>query len=253
MAERKTEDDTSAEQVSKELSLSGKNRFVPMEERRDTSVLPVDVIKNIWDGKCLTLWRGVPIVKDPLSLTVNQQLLWEVKPQTVIEFGAYKGGSALWTADMLKMFGCKSRVISIDIDLSLLDPLARESPDVEFIEGDLFQVEKCFPADFLKNLPHPWFVMEDAHVNMVKVLEYFDAFTKPGDYICVEDTNASIPFDTKQGFTDMPGFTETGSAKLNALKEFLTGRSQKYLVDQRYTDFFGYNATWNMNGYLKRF
>jgi len=51
MAERKTEDDTSAEQVSKELSLSGKNRFVPMEERRDTSVLPVDVIKNIWDGK----------------------------------------------------------------------------------------------------------------------------------------------------------------------------------------------------------
>lgn len=150
MAERKTEDDTSAEQVSKELSLSGKNRFVPMEERRDTSVLPVDVIKNIWDGKCLTLWRGVPIVKDPLSLTVNQQLLWEVKPQTVIEFGAYKGGSALWTADMLKMFGCKSRVISIDIDLSLLDPLARESPDVEFIEGDLFQVEKCFPADFLK-------------------------------------------------------------------------------------------------------
>ena len=51
---------------------------------------------------------------------------------------------------MLKMFGCKSRVISIDIDLSLLEPLARESPDVEFIEGDLFQVEKCFPADFLK-------------------------------------------------------------------------------------------------------
>ena len=98
----------------------------------------------------MTLWRGVLIIKDPLSLTVNQQLLWELKPQTVIEFGAYKGGSALWTADTLKMFGCKSRVMSIDIDLSLLDPLARESPDVEFIEGDLFQVEKCFPADFLK-------------------------------------------------------------------------------------------------------
>ena len=41
-------------------------------------------------------------------------------------------------------------MISIDIDLSLLDPLAQESPDVEFIEGDLFHVEKCFPADFLK-------------------------------------------------------------------------------------------------------
>jgi len=98
----------------------------------------------------MTLWRGVPIIKDPLSLTVNQQLLWELKPQTVLEFGAYRGCSALWAADILKMFGCKSRVISVDIDLSLLDPLARESPDVEFIEGDLFHVEKCFPAEFLK-------------------------------------------------------------------------------------------------------
>ena len=98
----------------------------------------------------MTCWRGVSILKDPLTLTTNQQLLWELKPPTVIEFGAWKGGSALWTADMLKMFECKSRVISIDIDLSMLDAVARESPDVEFIEGDLFNVEKCFPEDFLK-------------------------------------------------------------------------------------------------------
>ena len=37
-----------------------------------------------------------------------------------------------------------------DIDLSMLDAVARESPDVEFFEGDLFQVEKCFPGDLLK-------------------------------------------------------------------------------------------------------
>ena len=98
----------------------------------------------------MTFWRGVSIMKDPLDLTIIQQLLWELKPRTVIEFGAYKGGSALWTADMLKMFGCKSRVISIDIDLSMLDAVARESPDVEFMEGDLFHVEKYFPGDFLK-------------------------------------------------------------------------------------------------------
>ena len=63
--------------------------------------------------------------------------------------GAFRGGSALWTADMLKIFGLKSRVISIDKDLSFLDDKARKSLDVEFIEGDLFQVETCFPGDFL--------------------------------------------------------------------------------------------------------
>ena len=90
------------------------------------------------------------MLKDPLDLVIVQQLLWELKPQTVIEFGAYKGGSALWTADMLKMFDCKSLVISVDIDLSLLDPEAKKSRDVEFIEGDIMQVEKIFPEEFLK-------------------------------------------------------------------------------------------------------
>ena len=82
--------------------------------------------------------------------------------------------------------------------------------------------------------------MEDAHVNMVKVFEYFDPFTEPGDYLCVEDTHTGIPFDSNQGLKEMVGFTETGLAKMNALKKFLTGRSDKYLVDQRYTDFFGW-------------
>lgn len=100
----------------------------------------------------MTNWRGIIVLKDPLSLTINQQLLWELKPQTVIEFGAYKGGSALWTADMLKIFECQSRVISVDIDLSLLDATARSSPHLEFIQGDLFQVEKCLPEELLKVL-----------------------------------------------------------------------------------------------------
>ena len=101
-------------------------------------------------GKWQTCWREVDMWKDPLDLVIVQQLLWELKPRTVIEFGAYKGGSALWTADMLKMFGCKSRVISVDIDLSLLDPEAKKSLDMKVIEGDIMQVEKLFPEEFLK-------------------------------------------------------------------------------------------------------
>ena len=89
-------------------------------------------------------------MKDPLDLTILQQLLWELKPRTVIEFGAYKGGSALWLADMLKMYGCQSRVVSIDIDLSLLDAEAKESKDVEFIQGDSSKIEQFFPEEFLK-------------------------------------------------------------------------------------------------------
>ena len=77
--------------------------------------------------------------------------------------------------------------------------------------------------------------MEDAHVNMTKVLEYFDSFLEPGDYICVEDTNPSGPSKSGQGL-----IKELGPAKLNELRTFLKGRSDRYHVDQRYTDFFGW-------------
>ena len=40
-----------AEQVREELSQKDKNRFVPMEERRDTSVLSVEVLRNLCHGK----------------------------------------------------------------------------------------------------------------------------------------------------------------------------------------------------------
>ena len=49
----------------------------------------------------MTSWRGIPMIKDCFDLIIVQQLLWEVKPQTVIEIGAYKGASALWAADMI--------------------------------------------------------------------------------------------------------------------------------------------------------
>ena len=71
------------------------------------------------------------MLKDPLGLATVQQLLW--------------------IADMLKIFGCKARVISVDTDLSLLDPEAKKSTDVEFIEGDIMQVEKLFQKNFFQS------------------------------------------------------------------------------------------------------
>ncbi|XP_068751307.1 rhamnosyl O-methyltransferase-like [Montipora capricornis] len=238
------------DKITKELR--NQVRCVPIEERKDTGVLSAELMSSICHGKYQLCWRGVDIMKDPLDLAIVQQLLWELKPRTVIEFGAYKGGSALWAADMLKMFDCKSRVISVDIDLSLLDSEAKKSTHVEFIEGDLMQVETILPAEFLKTLEHPWFLVEDAHVNVKGILEHFDHFTEPGDYICIEDTNPLAPAVSGQGLVKELGYTLFGPKKLNELKNFLSGRSQTYMVDQRYTDMFGYNATWNMNGFLKR-
>ena len=91
----------------------------------------------------------------------------------------------------------------------------------------------------LQGLPHPWFITEDAHVNVAGVLGYFDKFTEPGDYICVEDTNPIVPNQAGQGLAKELSYTPLGHVKLDALKLFMKDRSERYLVDQRYTDFFG--------------
>lgn len=91
----------------------------------------------------------------------------------------------------------------------------------------------------LQGLPHPWFITEDAHVNVAGVLEYFDRFTEPGDYICVEDTNPILPNQAGQGLAKELGYTPLGGAKLGAVKVFMQDRVGRYLVDQRYTDFYG--------------
>ena len=88
-------------------------------------------------------------------------------------------------------------------------------------------------------MEHPWLLFEDAHVNMVRELEHFDNFTKPGDYLCVEDTNPLAPSQAGQGFIKELGYKCLGPAKLNSLRRFLSGRADRYLVDQRYVDMFG--------------
>ena len=89
-------------------------------------------------------------MKGALDIVIYQQLLWDLKPRTVFEIGAYAGGTALWMADTLKSYGCDSHVYSIDIDLSNVHSVARACKDITFIQGDVFHIEKSFPESQLK-------------------------------------------------------------------------------------------------------
>lgn len=241
-------------QAQVESQEPSQKRFVPMEERPDTSLLPAELMPPISGGKYSTTYRGIPLLKDPFHFTVVPQLLWELRPRTIFEFGAYHGGSALWMADLMKLYDSESRVLSLDIDLTKLESLARKHrPDIEFIEGDVFDVETHFPGERLKKLPHPWLLSEDSHVNMIGVLEHFHKFMQPGDYLCIEDTNPAGPQISGQGVVKKLGYVEWGSAKLDDLKRFVQNHPGKYLVDRKYTDFYGSNVTWNTNGFLQRF
>ncbi|HEX7501298.1 MAG TPA: CmcI family methyltransferase, partial [Polyangia bacterium] len=60
-------------------------------------------------------WMGIPAVQNPNDVWITQEILFEVKPDFVIEAGSYMGGSAVMWAMMLREINPTGRVITIDI------------------------------------------------------------------------------------------------------------------------------------------
>ena len=174
-------------------------------------------------------WKGVLSQKDPFTLASYPLAIQEVRPNTVIEIGSLRGGSALWLADLAQLFGLtETTVHSFDVDTQRVQV---DDSRITFHYADANDLG-TFDATPFESLPHPWFFIEDAHTNLHGVLEYFDRFFSVEDLIVVEDTvTAGVHKD---------------------LERFLRERNGQYLVDTHYTDLFGYNVTWHRNGYLRK-
>ena len=234
--------------------LNSPTRFQRIGEREDRSDYPVESVKAQCMGKYISHHRGCTLLKSADDMMIVQQLLWNLRPATVIELGTFTGGSALWLADMLRVMDVPSRIYSMDITLSHIEERVSElkPQNVTFLQGDCRKIEETFTPELLKSLPRPWLVLEDAHVNVYDVLVYFDKFMSTGDYFIVEDTNPDMPCKLGYGRVYEIEYMRFGMAALEVLKKFLADYSEKYAVDSFYTDFYGYNGTWNWHGYIRR-
>ena len=207
------------------------------------SAVPGKLLDSIQSGVMRNSYRGIPFLKSPFDICLYMQLISRLKPLTVIEIGTKFGGSALWFADMLMTHGLAGRVVTVDIN-----------PQINFVdsriimkEGDARLLDKVFTESFLASLPHPWLVVEDsAHLldTTLAVLQFFDQKLVAGDYIIVEDGVVShLPGAQYRRYKDGPNI---------AVQQFLSANHGKYSIDAELCDYFGYNVTYNPNGWLKR-
>lgn len=236
------------------------SRFVPIESRTSKCFFPMSYWDNIARNSCYVDWKDIPIQKDSLQIVATQQLIQELQPKTIIEFGSFKGGSALWLADMQESCVKGGKIISLDIDLANVDPRIRHDQRIEFIQGNSNYVEQVLPVQKLKDFLHPILVIEDAHINTIGILDYFhENLFKPGDYFIVEDTNIDYnnacykvwmqEFDSSYCASKL----ENLNNKLTNLNNWLKTKDGMYLVDTKYVDPFGLiNATKNWNSVVKK-
>ena len=206
------------------LTRRAAGRFVELAERRRlmaggahprSEIDGTTMAMSQGSGACLT-WKGLPLFKTAFDFALYPMILWGAKPRTVIELGSGSGASAIWLADQMKLFDLEGRVLSLDLHAPTLSHEA-----VTFISGDCERIAEGLPADLLSTCPHPWVVIEDAHVRVLDVLSHLHGFLESGDYLIVEDS----------------------TIKVEALDAFVQRFPGSYLLDTHFTDFFGCNAT----------
>jgi cephalosporin hydroxylase len=215
--------------------------MLPMP-RRVHSQISSPLATRMQYGVMAYTYKGVPALKSPFDMAIYTQLLYEMRPRTILEFGSNRGGSALWLADTAQMLGLDAAIYSFDIN-QVTD---LRDPRIDFRFCDVSDVSAHISDAFVQALARPILVIEDAshmYQHVLNVLNFFDRWSQPGDYMIVEDGVISI-VDAEDQYEGGP---------YQALHDFLDRQPEgRYEIDRARCDFYGENVTWNPDGYIKR-
>lgn len=212
--------------------------------RSYASALPDPVLEGLLKGSMTYRYKGRAMLLNPLDMANYLALIGDLRPAAVIEIGSLEGGRSEWLADMMTALNLEARVISVD----LIPRAPSQHPGIDARVGDAHDLARVLPPDEVRRLGHPLLIIEDAahdQATCAAVLDYFDPLLAAGDYLVVED-------GAFRAEDDLAAFASDLSPPSRAIDAFLARRSQDYQIDGAICDRFGYNATFNFNGWLRR-
>jgi cephalosporin hydroxylase len=181
-------------------------------------------------------WLGAQALKNPLDLWIYQEIVFETRPELIVETGTYRGGSALYLASLCDLVG-GGEVISIDVEPVRDD--YPEHPRITYL-GGRSSTDQAVVDEVRGRAPgRPILVILDSDHSQRHVeaeLAVYAPLVPVGCYLIVEDSNiGQIRKDL------MPGPFEAIETFLAATDEFEIDRSrEKFLI------------TFNPSGYLRR-
>ncbi|MFA0823884.1 MAG: cephalosporin hydroxylase family protein [Methanomethylovorans sp.] len=178
-------------------------------------------------------WMGRPIIQYPQDILAMQEIIWNIKPDLIIETGIAHGGSLIFYASMLELLGENGLVIGIDIDIRKHNRVEIEKHPmfkrIKMIEGSSIHeaiVEKLrMVAEGKKVL-----VCLDSnhtHEHVLRELELYAPLVSVGSYCVVFDT---IVEDMPTGsYPDRPW--DKGNNPKTAVYEFLK-KNDNFEIDK---------------------
>lgn len=210
--------------------------MIKFKKRNKNEVVDVSV-KSIDKGHHQVSYRGVKAIRCPFDYVIYQMIISEVKPDLIIEIGTRIGGGAYYMADLLDSIG-KGVIHTIDI-VDEVDLKVKEHKRIQFFTDGWANYDLELAKGYDKIL-----VIEDAshmYKDTIGVLNKFHSIVSKDSYLIVED-----------GIINELGLEKKyDGGPLRAIREFLP-KHPEFIVDRKWCDMFGKNATFNVNGYLKK-
>lgn len=197
-------------------------------------------------------WLGRPIIKFPSDIVVSQEIIWEVKPDLIIETGIAHGGSIIFSASMMEMLGGNGHVLGIDIDIRAHNRKEIEAHPmmkrITMIEGSSVSEETMAQVRAIAGQYKRVMVFLDSlhtHAHVARELELYAPLVSPGSYLVLPDT--FIEYFPKGYYADRPW--DVGDNPMTAMREFLASHPE-FQIDRARCDKLG--ITEAFDGYLKR-
>ena len=197
-------------------------------------------------------YAGLPMLKFPEDLRTYEELIWDSRPEAILELGSLGGGSTLWLRDRLATLhgygGPPPRVVSVDIsmdqaraNLASADPSFEET--ITLIEGDLTSPKTVAAAREAVG-DAPCMVIEDsAHTyeTTAAALATFSSLVPEEGFFVVED--GCVDIEWMRASDDWPRGVQP------AVNEWLAGDGVDFV---RRRDLEVYGFTCHPGGILQR-
>ena len=152
-------------------------------------------LRASWDVKYIYAfaWMGRPIIQLPEDMMRIQEVIWEHKPDVLIETGVAHGGSLIFYASLFKAMD-KGRVIGIELDLRAHNRKAIDEhmlrSYITLVDGSSIAPETVAKVKALIKPGEKVMVMLDSNHTKPHVLEELRAYgpmVTPGCYIVAAD------------------------------------------------------------------
>jgi cephalosporin hydroxylase len=196
-------------------------------------------------------WMGRPIIQYPQDMIAMQEIIWQLKPDLIIETGIAHGGSLIFYASLLELIG-KGTVLGIDIDIRAHNRAEIEKHPmykrIKMIQGSSVSQETVNEAATYAKGQQTVLVCLDSnhtHDHVLAEMELYSPFVTKDSYLVVFDT---IVEDMPDNY--LPGRPwGHGNNPKTAVWEFLK-KNDAFVIDEAMDNKLQISVA--PQGYLKR-